>query len=164
MQLIYTSIIASLLAFSTFNTMADTSLYAGVGASFNKVDPPFNKGQSANAVGFSSFLGYRFKELNEDFQARAEIGYSKTDDFYKNIKGRYDIEGIWVAGMIRKYLPEIEPKLYAQAKLGLDFGDDDGLFQGFSLGYQFIPELSTQFEYINKDASTSNQITFIFDF
>lgn len=153
-----------LLSLAPTTALADMNLYAGGGLSFNRVDSPFHKAEALTAAGLTAFLGYRFEKFNGELQPRIEFGYGKTQEFIKNTKEDYSIQSIWVSGAIRKYMPEINPNLYAQARLGLDFGDDDGLFQGLSMGYYITPELAAQYEYQNKDASTSHQLTFSFDF
>lgn len=165
MKFIYLSATTLILSMMSIHASAEElKLYAGGGATFNRIDSPFVKNNAKTAAGLSAFLGRRFNRLDGELEPRVQISYGKTEEFIKNTQGDYSIDSLAISAMVRKYVPEIDPKLYAQAKLGLDFGDDDGLFQGLATGYQITSELSAQYEYQNKDASSSHQLSLIFDF
>lgn len=146
------------------HTLAEKQFYAGAGLTLDIVSTPFSKHASDYALGAAAFFGYNFKAQAAGILPKLELGYSRTDDFYKINNVHYDIEGFWLAAGVQKHLPEVDPKLYVLAKAGVDLGDDSGLFQGFGIGYSLLPELGLQFEYRNKNASISNQIQLIFEF
>lgn len=128
------------------------NLYLGGSVSQNVIDSPFG-GSSLDASGFSVFAGY---ELNNDIQqveTSVEVGYSKTGDFVTN----NDISGLWLSAVAQKHLPEIDQRLSALARAGIDFGDDDGVFMGVGVAFSLIPQVDLRAEWINKDASTVYQ-------
>ena len=134
-------------------------LYIGGGVSQNIIDSPFG-GSNLDANGFSVFAGY---ELNNDIpqvDTSVEVGYSQTGDFI----GNNDISGLWLSALAQKHLPEIDNRLSALARAGVDFGDDDGLFMGVGAAFQLIPQFDIRAEYINKDASTVYQLGAVYKF
>ena len=88
------------------------------------------------------------------------MGYSQTGDFI----GNNDISGLWLSALAQKHLPEIDNRLSALARAGVDFGDDDGLFMGVGAAFQLIPQFDIRAEYINKDASTVYQLGAVYKF
>ncbi len=136
-------------------------LQLGGSISENVVDSPFGGG-SEDALGFSVFAGYEFANDMRGVKTTAELGYSDTDDFYRG--GDNDINGLWVAGVVEKNLPEINPNLFALARIGLDFGDDDGILLGAGGGFHLSKEVDVRAEFINKDASSVYQASLVFNF
>ncbi len=164
MQLIFRILTCVCALLLSMQSMAEKQFYAGGGATLDQVSTPFVKEESNYAPGMAAFVGYNFKQQAIGIVPKLELGYSKTEDFHKDRKGDYEIEGFLFAAGIQKYLPEIDPNLYVLAKAGVDLGDDSGLFQGFAVGYKLIPEVGVQFEYRNKNASISNQIQVLIEF
>ena len=94
-----------------------------------------------------------------------EFGYSDTGDFYNsNGNGDEDINGVWVAAVAEKYLPEIDPRLSVIGRGGLDLGDDDGIFLGAGAGFKVNEQVGLRAEFINKDASSVYQVGALFHF
>jgi hypothetical protein len=157
--------IGALLA--SFNTTANDEkiqirldkLYVGGGVSQNVIDSPFG-GSNLDASGFSLFAGYTLNDDIEQVDTSVELGYSQTGDFV----GNNDISGVWLSAVAQKHLPEIDHRLSALARAGVDFGDDDGMFMGFGAAFQLIPQLDIRAEFINKDASTVYQLAAIYKF
>lgn len=137
-----------------------TRLHLGAGVSYNHIDFPFGGG-SADAAGINLFAGYELKNNMPDVVTTLEVGYATTDDFYGN---GTDISGLWVAGTIQKDLPEMNPKLFAIGRLGLDAGDDDGLMIGAGAGLHLNKNLDLRGEYIKKDASSVLQASLVYNF
>lgn len=135
----------------------NNKLYVGINLSHNTINSPFSNGGDADASGYSAFTGLKFNNSVEGLTTSAEIGYSDTEDFF-NSNGDADINGIWVAGVAEKTLPEIDPRLSVLGRIGLDFGDDDGIFLGAGAGFKASDLLSLRAEFINKDASSVYQI------
>lgn len=136
-------------------------LQVGGSISQNVVDSPFG-GSSRDAFGYSVFAGYEFDNDISQVKTTAEIGYSDTDDFYNGPDS--DISGLWLAGVAEKQLPEIHRNFFALARIGLDFGDDDGILLGAGAGFHLTPEVDIRGEYINKDASSVYQASMVFNF
>lgn len=136
-------------------------LQLGGSVSQNIVDSPFG-GSHVDAVGLSVFAGYELDNDIDQVKTTIEIGYSQTDDFFKGPDS--DISGLWVAGVAEKQLPEINPNFFAIARLGLDIGDDDGILLGAGAGFHLTPKVDIRGEYINKDASSVYQISFVLNF
>lgn len=139
-------------------------LYAGGGLSVNTVSSPFG-GQSRSAIGFSALVGYQLKSASENqhgISTSVEAGFSQTNDFIDNVDS--DVFGIWFAGVAKKSLAELAPKLSGIAKLGIDLGDDSGVLMGLGLSYELSNKLSTRVEFINQDALSVYQASAIFQF
>ncbi|WP_286719066.1 outer membrane beta-barrel protein [Thalassolituus sp. UBA2009] len=136
-------------------------LQLGGSLSHNVVDSPFGGG-NVDAMGVSIFAGYELDNDIDQVKTTVEIGYSQTDDFFKGPHS--EISGLWVAGVVEKQLPEINPNLFALARLGLDLGDDDGILLGAGAGFHLTPKLDIRGEYINKDASSVYQASFVLNF
>ncbi|WP_430460090.1 outer membrane beta-barrel protein [Thalassolituus sp. LLYu03] len=138
-----------------------SKLYIGGSVSHNVVDSPFG-GSSVDAPGVSVFAGYEIPNDIAQVETAIEVGYTQTDDFFNGSNS--DISGLWVAGVAQKDLPEISPNLFGIARFGLDIGDDDGLLLGAGAGLHLTPVIDARAEYINKDASSVYQASFIVKF
>ncbi|WP_370291788.1 outer membrane beta-barrel protein [Thalassolituus sp.] len=137
-------------------------IYLGANISHNTIDSPFSGGD-LDAAGYSIFGGLKFPNSTAGLTTSAEFGYSDTEDFF-NGNGDTDINGFWLAGVAEKSLPELDPRLSAIGRLGLDFGDDDGIFLGAGIGFKASEVLGLRAEFINKDASGVYQIGALFNF
>jgi len=135
------------------------NLYVGGSFSNNVIDSPFGGG-SVDAFGISAFAGYELDNDIEQVMTAVEAGYSQTEDFTRN----NDINGLWVSAVAQKQLPEIDPRLSAMARIGIDFGDDDGIFMGAGAAFRIIEQVEVRAEYINKDATTVYQASGVFKF
>ena len=160
-----------LLAFSSLPMMAQADnsgqgfqperLQLGGSLSQNVIDSPFGGG-NVDATGLSIFAGYELDNDIDQVKTTVEVGYTQTDDFFNGPDS--DISGFWFAGVAEKQLPEINPNLFAIARLGLDIGDDDGILLGAGAGFHLTPKLDVRGEYINKDASSVYQASFVLNF
>jgi len=137
-------------------------MYLGGGVNHNVIDSPFS-GQDADANGYTVFAGLEFANSVAGLMTSAELGYSDTGEFYDG-PGDTDIDGIWVAAVAEKSLPEIDPRLSALARGGLDLGDDDGIFLGAGVGFKASEQVGLRAEFINKDASSVYQFSALFHF
>lgn len=160
-----------LLAFSALPMVAQADnsgqglqperLQLGGSLSQNVIDSPFG-GSNVDATGLSIFAGYELDNDIDQVKTTVEVGYTQTDDFFNGPDS--DISGFWFAGVAEKQLPEINPNLFAIARLGLDIGDDDGILLGAGAGFHLTPKLDVRGEYINKDASSVYQASFVLNF
>lgn len=118
----------------TFNSK---QLYVGGGIGFNQ-----------NATGFQLLAGYNFNfKLNEDISSAVEIGYMDSGDF-DNFNGGGSVDGakgVWISMVERVPLTR---RTNMMARLGYDFGDDDGLLLGAGLEYNFDTRVSLGMEYV----------------
>jgi len=155
--------VACTTAMAEGNNLQDT-IYIGGAVNHNVIDSPFG-GDELDANGYSIFGGYKFKNSVPDLITSAELGYSDTGDFFdSNGNGDEDINGIWVAAVAEKFLPEIDPRLSVIGRGGLDLGDDDGIFLGAGAGFKVNDKVGLRAEFINKDASSVYQFGAIFNF
>ena len=121
----------------TFNSK---KLYVGAGIAFNQ-----------GATGFQVLGGYNFDfRLNEDISSAIELGYMDSGDFDGlNGGGKVDgAKGLWVSMVERVPLTR---RANMMARLGVDFGDDDGLLLGAGLEYKFDTRVFLAMEYIARE-------------
>jgi Outer membrane protein beta-barrel domain len=117
-------------------------LFFGAGLSANSVD-----GADNHATGFQFFGGYNFGEFAPKFHIDAELGYMDS------------AKGLWATGVAR-YM--VTPQFELIARLGYDFGDDDGLMAGIGAGYVVNPHLKLRAEYVVRDNIDSIQFNLVF--
>ena len=158
----------------TLSTLAATAIandhsledvaYIGGALNHNIIDSPFG-GRDLDANGYSIFGGYKFENSITDLMTAVEFGYSDTGDFDVSDNNRdEDINGIWVAAVAEKSLPEIDSRLSVVGRGGLDLGDDDGIFLGAGAGFKVNQQLGLRAEFINKDVTSVYQISALFHF
>jgi outer membrane protein with beta-barrel domain len=132
-------------------------LFFGAGLSSNSVS-----GFDNNATGFQFFGGYNFGEFAPKFQVDAEVGYMDSGKFKKDFFGQTvqdSAKGLWATGVAR-YMAT--PQVELIARLGYDFGDDDGLMAGIGAGYIVNPHLKLRLEYVARDNIDSIQFNVVF--
>ncbi len=135
--------------------------YAGAGFSHNRIDTSSVFGGSdGSASGMQVFAGYEYGNRN-GFDISTEAGLIQTDEFFTSGE---DANGIWVAGVVSKDLPEIDDKLSAIVRLGYGVNGDDGLLMGFGAQYRVLPQAFVRLEYLNKDLTQSYQANAIYKF
>lgn len=137
------------------------NLYAGGGFSHNRVDLDNFGGDVETASGWQFFGGVKAGERN-GFDLAVEVGYMQTGDFISGTDS--DAKGVWAAGVTKKQLNEIDPRLSAVARLGVDLGDDDGLIMGFGAELKVHPKVFIRGEYLNKDLTQSYQLNAGYEF
>jgi opacity protein-like surface antigen len=132
-------------------------LFFGAGLSSNSVS-----GSDNNPTGFQLFGGYNFAEIAPKFQVDAEVGYMDSGKFKKNAFGftaEDSAKGLWATG-VGRYM--VTPQVELIARLGYDFGDDDGFMAGLGAGYIVNPHLKLRLEYVARDNIDSIQFNVVF--
>jgi len=132
-------------------------MYVGGGLGFNSL-PGYG-----SARGFQFIGGYEFEaKLNEDITSALEIGYMSTGDFsqYKGPSGG-NVKGLWAA-MVESV--PLTSKTDMLARLGYDFGDDDGFLLGAGMQYKFNTKLALRMEYIARQNVNSLQANVLVKF
>ena len=146
-------------ATTTPKTEVPEGFYMGGGLSFNSIDAGsiFSGADRETASGLQIFAGLPIPNSIKGFETYAEAGYFQTSEF--DFSGKEErVRGIWGAGVLQRDLNEIDPNLYALARIGLELGDDDGVFMGMGAGYRITPKIEVRAEFLNKDLLTSYQL------
>ncbi len=124
--------------------------YGGVGLTFNTAG-------GLNATGFQLFGGYDLNvKINDDISTAVEVGYMDSGSF-GGFGGSAD--GLWTALVAST---EINRKMDAFMRVGLDFGDDDGVLVGAGMGYHFTPKAELRVEYVIRDNINGMQFNAVF--
>ena len=136
----------------------DTSkLFYGGGLSLNEVSG------SDSGTGFQIFGGYRFGEFAPKWQADVELGYMDTGNMDINVPPFGSVsaraKGLWSTGVARYIL---KPQVELLGRLGMDFGDDDGLMFGFGAGYVLNRNFKLRGEYVIRDNVDSIQFNVVY--
>ncbi len=134
---------------------------AGLNLGQHVFDSPFGS-DNRSAAGLGFFVGYQFDSGIQDVYSSIEVGYTQTDDFYRH--RNTDIKSLWVAAVLQKRLPELNPNFAVLGRFGLDLGDDDGLLMGVGVAMQHQTNLATRAEFINKDATKVYQLSVVVSF
>ena len=131
----------------------DTSkLFFGAGLSSNDVSG------SDSATGYQIFGGYGFGEVTPKVFIDAEVGYMDTGNMTRR-GGNVKANGLWANGVGRLMLA---PSIELIGRLGLDFGDDDGLMAGIGAGVLLSKNFKLRLEFVQRDNVDSVQLNFVF--
>lgn len=143
-------------------TIQTSNFYVGGGVGFNS----WGGGRS---TGIQFLGGYEFDfKLNGDISTAIELGYMETGKFeIRNLNSggttytNQEADGIWL-NVVETF--PIGNRVDGIVRLGLDFGDDDGLMAGTGLGYNFNRHWSLRTEYVVREAVNSFQFNVLFGF
>jgi opacity protein-like surface antigen len=128
------------------------NLFFGAGLSSNDVSG------SDSATGYQIFGGYGFGEVTKNVFIDAEVGYMDTGNMTKS-GGNVKANGLWASGVGRIM---VAPSVELIGRLGLDFGDDDGLLAGIGVGFLLTKNIKLRLEYVQRDNVDSVQFNFVF--
>ena len=131
---------------------ATNNLFFGGGVSSNEVSG------SDSAVGWQIFGGYGFGEVTPKVFIDAEVGYMDTGNMTRR-GGNVKANGLWANGVGRLMLA---PSIELIGRLGMDFGDDDGLMAGIGVGFLLTRSLKLRLEFVQRDNVDSVQLNFVF--
>ena len=162
-KIILTGVLALIASTATAeeSVSTDTSfsgLYLGGGLSYNNLDfgSVVSGASNKTATGFQLFAGLPLSNAISGIKTYAELGLFQTKKFNFG-SGSDDVKGISGSVVLEKDLSELDPRLYALARLGLEVGDDDGIFMGIGAGFRLTPKVELRAEFVNKDLITSYQ-------
>jgi len=159
LMLISSAAVAAQGSSVTINT---SSFYLGGGLGFNSW-------QGARSTGFQFLGGYEFAgKLNGDISSAIELGYmdSGTFEFKRLDNGSTSSTDQKAKGMWLNYVGSypIGNRVEGLWRLGLDFGDDDGIMAGAGMGYNFNRNWSLRSEYVIREAIDSFQFNLLYGF
>lgn len=122
----------------------------GGGVSSNSLN-----GISGNELGFQFFGAYNLNQINlmDGVLSSVEAGYM---DYGFNTESG----GVWGSYVIDG---NISGKFRWLARLGYDFGDDNGLLLGGGVGFVMNKKMGLRLEYVVRDNLDSLQFNFIYD-
>ena len=133
----------------------DTSkLFFGGGLSSNEVSG------SDSAVGYQIFGGYGFGEVTSKVFIDAEVGYMDTGNMTRG-GGNVKASGLWANGVGRLM---VAPSVELIGRLGMDFGDDDGLMVGVGAGFLLSKNFKLRLEYVQRENVDSVQFNFVYQY
>ena len=143
-------------------TLQASSFYLGGGLGFNSH-------AGGRSVGYQLLGGYRFAgRLNGDISTALELGYMDTDNFEgKNLNtgatstSNQQAKGMWL-NVVETF--PIGNKVEGLWRLGLDFGDDDGIMVGAGMAYNFNRHWELRSEYVIREAVDSFQFNLLYGF
>lgn len=131
-------------------------LHFGAGLGLNDSD------YGNSALGLQFFGGYQFiQKLADTFRVQVEAGYWTSGDFDANPGGEFDkdADGLWVNGVA---LIDLNLRWAILGRLGMDFGDADGLMVGFGADFRLNRELSLRAEFVVRDEVDSMQANIVY--
>jgi len=157
---------------------ASSALYAQ-DSGFNPKNIYFGGGLSSNSAsgldngtGYQAFAGYTLDMIKLDkIVSAVEIGYMDTGKmqecvstglpapFPSKVCGDGAAKGVW-ANYVASY--PISRELSALGRLGLDFGDDDGVMFGVGVDYKVAPQIALRGEYVKRQHVNSLQVNLVY--
>ena len=135
------------------------NIYFGAGLSRNSI------GNHDDGTGFQTFAGYDLGlRATTPVRIGVEAGYMDTGDMdakyaFGPFRPSYRANGLWATGLA--VLP-VNPTVDLLARLGLDFGDDDGLMFGLGAGFNVAKQVQLRAEFVQRDDVGSAQFNVIF--
>ena len=155
------SVLVLMLLASTANAQGAIDaqrIYVGGGLGFNSL------AGFGSATGFQFIGGYEFAtRINDDITSSLEIGYMDSGDFdrYNSSTTANAAKGAWMA-----YVGSVPltAKTDVLARLGFDFGDDDGFLLGTGMQYKFTTKVAMRMEYVARQNVNSLQANVLFKF
>lgn len=139
------------------------NLYVGGGIGLNSLSG-FD-----DETGFQFFGGYHLDMVDLDqVNLAVEVGYFSSGEFeetetdeFGTYRAEGEANGLWTTAVFGYPLT---PELDLLGRIGLDFGDDDGLMFGFGAGYDLTPEFQLRGEYVIRDNIDSLQANLVYNF
>lgn len=132
------------------------NLYVGGGIGINSITG------LDDATGFQVFVGYELDMNDLDpVKLAVEVGYMNSGDFKWGGFNAGSASGLW-ATAVGSYA--LSPELSFVGRLGLDFGDDDGLMLGAGVGYAINQQIAVRGEYVIRDNIDSLQANIVYRF
>jgi opacity protein-like surface antigen len=128
-------------------------LFFGGGLSSNEIS------NSDSATGWQIFGGYGFGEVTRNVLIDAEVGYMDTGNMKRPGMADFKAKGLWATGVGRLLLTS---NIELLGRLGLDFGDDDGLIAGIGLGLNLTKNFKLRFEFVQRDNVDSLQFNLVY--
>lgn len=136
-------------------------MYFGAGINQNDLSG-FDK-----ATGFQFFGGFGLPVRLPDGKLSLEVGYWDSGDFensitipfFGTIKVKDSASGLWATGVFT--LP-INKTVGVLGRIGLDFGDDDGLMFGVGVGFKIDRQMEIRGEFVSRDDIDSLQANFVY--
>lgn len=135
-------------------------LFFGAGISQNDI-PGSDEG-----TGYQFFGGYGFGRVARSVSLDLEVGYMNTGNMdYITRVGPYlfradaRAKGLWATMVGRLAL---NPQFDLIPRIGLDFGDDDGIMVGMGLGFNANRQTQLRLEFIERDTVSSLQFNFVY--
>ena len=137
------------------NKLDAKQIYFGGGVSLNDIDI------GDDAVGFQLFTGIPIPVNMGKASLLGEVGYMDSGDFdvgtpFGTVST--DADGIWANAVIDVPLQD---NIGLIGRIGLDFGDDDGLMIGGGLGFNTSSKLEIRVEYVIRDTIDSLQANIV---
>lgn len=154
-------VLALMVLTSTANAevvIKTSQMYLGGGLGFNSL------AAAGSARGFQIIGGYEFAtKLNDDITSAVELGYMDSGDFDQlSSSTKIDAaKGVWLA-----YVGSVPltSKTDVLARVGFDFGDDDGVLLGTGMQYKFTTKVAMRMEYVARQNVNSLQANVLFKF
>lgn len=142
-------------------TLQTSSFYLGGGLGFNS--------HSGRSTGYQFLGGYEFGgKLAGEISTAIELGYMSTGTFEaKNLNtgatssSGQEAKGVWLNAV---WAYPISNRVEGLWRIGIDFGDDDGLMAGAGMGYNFNRHWALRTEYVVREAVNSLQFNLLYGF
>lgn len=138
------------------------NVYLGGGLSSNEING------SDEGTGWQVFAGFPLTGIRaEPFQFAIEAGYMETGEMETRtnvpllgtVTTETEAKGLWATGVASYPLASYVDLL---GRIGLDFGDDDGLMVGVGLGFTVSREIQVRGEYVERDNVDSLQLNLVY--
>lgn len=117
----------------------------------------------SSATGFQIFGGYNFGEVFnvEGLDLHVEAGYFTSGDFKFAGFNVGSADGLWSTAVFDF---KLNPDVSLLGRVGLDFGDDDGLMIGGGAGWNLTDAIQLRGEYVIRDNINSLQFNVNYNF
>jgi len=146
-----------------------TKVYVGGGLASSSLDDAPSSGDISRATGFQIFGGYDLPYNLGPAKTAVEVGYMDQGDYdwtfsaygYSASGKIAGPAGLWATALA---LYPVAPQINILARIGLDFGDDDGLIIGVGAGYDVNKQIQVRAEYVKRPNTTSLEANVAYHF
>jgi len=113
-----------------------------------------------DATGLQIFAGYDLDADVGPIKNAVEAGFMDSGKF-KGPAGDKDFFGFWAAFV---GLYPVHDKIDLLARVGFDFGDDDGILLGAGAGFELNKNMAIRAEFVGRTDTKSYQVNFVYHF
>ncbi len=145
------------------NGFKEENLYFGAGLSSNSASG------LDNGTGYQFFAGYQLDMIKlSKIDSAVEVGYMDTGKMEEcvtlpfpvgRVCGNGAAKGLW-STYVASY--KFNKEVSGIGRIGLDFGDDDGLMFGVGVDYSLNPQMALRGEYVKRQHVNSLQVNFVY--